>query len=166
MALQSTGWNFSSTWQIPGYYVIHSGSTERYPDGLLLMVSQKLATVDCISYSEIQPGRLLHMGLTMQNNSMDYVIVYQHPWRNQLTPEENSALRQQVWDDLHESLSKRPFRNQVILSGDFNASTLNNNHPDHKTLRQILSHHGMTTLMQSQPSHPTYFSPQGNTQID
>ena len=133
MALQSTGWNFSSTWQIPGYSIIHSGSTDRYPDGLLLMVSHKLAMVERIR-------------LKMQNNSMDYVMVYQHPWRNHLTPEENSALRQQVWDELHESLSKLPFRNQVILGGDFNAFTLNNNHPDHKILRQILPHHGMTGM--------------------
>ena len=166
MAIQSTGWSFTSQWRVPGYTAIHSGSTSRYQDGVMLLISDRIAASEQISVSEIIPGRLLHVRLKQQEQSLDYLLLYQHPWRNTLSQLDNLAIRQQVWDALHECLTRMPFRNQLILSGDFNATVLNNNYPDNKQLRHILNHHGLTTLLQTQIHHPTYFSAQGNTQID
>ena len=166
ISLQSTGWTFSSTWKARGFQVVHSGTPEKFTDGIMMMISTKIAAPEHVSYSEIIPARILHVRIKQDKHSLDYVTVYQHPWRNNLTPAENLEKRKQIWDGLHECLSRLPFRNQVLVSGDFNASLISDSYPDNKNLKQLLTHHNLTTLMQSRSHQMTYYSPQGNTQID
>ena len=59
-----------------------------------------------------------------------------------------------------------PFRNQLVVAGDFNSSLIRDSNPDDASFRQLVRHHHLGSMLQSRPTQPTYFAPQGNTQID
>ena len=164
--LQSTGWSFSTTWTARGYSIIHSGDQEHSSGGLLMMIKTALGGPDQLSYSEVIAGRVLHVRVQAMKQHYDFINVYQHPWRAGLSTEQNLETRQVVWDALHECLSHLPFRNRLAVAGDFNASLLNDMYHDCKSFRQIVNHHHLGSLLQSQKHCPTYFSQQGNSQID
>ena len=156
--LQSTCWSFTNNWTAAGYHVIHSGDPMDRHSGIMTMISTKLCTPQDLSYAEICPGRLLH--------AIDLFNVYQHPWRSTSSQDQNLADRGQIWNSLHESLFRIPFRNQLLLSGDFNATLHNDVHPDHDEFRAIISTHHLGSLHQDVPRQATFFSAQGNSQID
>ena len=164
--LQSTGWNLCSTWQAYGYHIIHSGGSEATTGGVMLMISNRLCAANELSYQELLAGRLLHVRVKQPDSSLDLIVAYQHPWRSTLSHDQNMEARDTMWQTLHEGLSKLPFRNRLLLAGDFNASMLNTSYPDNKELHKIVQHHGLGSLHSSRPTQATYYSPQGNTQID
>ena len=166
LLLQSTCWTFESTWTSHGYHIVHNGTPDDPHGGVLTMISKRLCQAHDISYSGVLPGRLLHVRAKLTGNSIDILNVYQQPWRTTWMQDQNMEAREIVWHQLHESLTNLPFRNQLVLGGDFNASLITDTLPDHKTLQQLVNHHGLGSLLQHNSRQPTYFSPQGNTQID
>ena len=164
--LQSTCWTFTSNWMANGYYIAHSGSTADPHSGLLIMVNQSLGKADDISLGDPLAGRLQHLRVKTGEITLDLVNTYQHPWRPTMSHEENLTTRRVVWETLHESLTHLPFRNRLVLAGDFNTSIVNNAHVDAKELKHIIQHHGLGSLLQSRNKQPTYYAQNGNSQID
>ena len=164
--LQSTGWSFESTWTSAGYNILHCGDPAEVHGGVMILISTKLGAAANISYSTILPGRLLHVRVQHQLANLDILACYQHPWRATLTPEGNLEARGRVWTALHECLTSLPFRNRLILAGDFNSSLITDTCMDHHELKRIVKHHHLESLHSSTPQVNTYYSPQGNTQID
>ena len=159
--IQSTCWTFASNWTAQGYHVAHTGTPDEAYGGLLTMISQKLGAAD-----EISVGAPLEMRLRTHNLTFDFLNVYQHPWRQSFTQEQNLTTRQEVWDAIHESLTHLPFRNRLVFAGDFNTSLITEAHDDSKEFKQIIQHHSLGSLMQSQPNRATFYSVRGNSQID
>ena len=164
--LQSTCWTFTSNWMANGCYIAHSGSTDDPHSGLLIMVNQSLGKADDISLGDPIAGRLQHLRVKTDKITLDLVNMYQHPWRPTMSHEENLNTRRAVWETLHESLTHLPFRNRLVLAGDFNTSIVSNAHVDANELKQMIQHHGLGSLLQSRNNQPTFYSQNGNSQID
>ena len=162
--LQSTCWTFSSSWQTPHYHVVHSGHAKDRHCGVMVMVAKKLCGLQDLSH--IIDGRLLHVRVRLPNRGLDLFNVYQHVWRATDSQDTNIANREKIWQSLHTSLTQVPFRNQLLLAGDFNASLLRETHQDDASLRQLVRHHHLGSMLQSRPAQLTFFTIQGNTQID
>ena len=145
---------------------MHSGTSAEPHGGLLTLVSQKLCAAEHLSFSTLQEGRLQHVRVKLPTQSLDILNAYQAPWRPSQSTETNLKNRKVMWDLLHTTLGRLPFRNVLALCGDFNASLLNNAHPDNSELQQLRKHHFLGTLHQSRSTEPTYYSAQGNSQID
>ena len=164
--LQSTCWSFDSSWTTSHYHVIHCGHATDRHCGILLMVSKKLCSPQEISHCTVIDGRVQHVRIKLKDHGVDLLNVYQHPWRSTDSQETNIANRDTVWKALHQSLSQVPFRNQLLIAGDFNASLLHASNPDDEQFRQLVRHHHLGSLLQSKPTQCTYFAPQGKSQID
>ena len=164
--LQSTCWTFSNTWMTSNFHIIHSGNEKDRHCGLLMMISKRLCEPKDISHSALVAGRLQHVRVRLPEHGLDLFNVYQHPWRPTDTKELNMKNREQVWTALHQSLTKVPFRNQLLIAGDFNSSLLTETNPDEPQFRQLIRHHHLGSLLQSNPTQKTYFAPQGSSQID
>ena len=163
--IQSTCWNFSGNWTSSGFHVMHSGDPQNKHCGVMTMVAQRLCDVKDLSVAELHPGRLLHVRLRRAHHSVDFLNVYQHPWRSICSKEQNLTQRGEIWEALDHSLQKVPFRNQLLLVGDFNATLRESLHPDDDVFVRIVQKHHLGSLQGARGGH-TYFSEQGNSQID
>ena len=166
VTLQSTGWSFESSWRAAGYNIIHSGDPGDPQGGAMILIAQTIGSSEDISYSSLLLGRILHVRVKTPQVTLDVLSCYQHPWRPGQSQEDNLQARSKVWDTLHESLSALPFRNRLILAGDFNSSLVTEVGADHLEFKRLVKHHHLDSLLSSTPTVPTYYSPQGNTQID
>ena len=146
-----------------GYSIAHSGSPADPFGGLLVMVHHRLGKADDISL--VEP---LADSLKLKTTQLDPWPCECVPasWWHTMTHDENLSTRLGVWETLHESLTHLPFCNRLILAGDFNTSIISSAHADAFELRQIIQHHNLGSLLQSQKDKPTYYSQQGNSQID
>ena len=166
VTLQSTGWSFESSWRAAGYNIIHSGDPGDPQGGVMILIAQTMGSSEDISYSSLLLGRIFHVRVKTPQVTLDVLSCYQHPWRPGQSQEDNLQARSNVWDTLHESLSALPFRNRLILAGDFNSSLVTEVGADHLEFKRLVKHHHLDSLLSSTPNVPTYYSPQGNTQID
>ena len=114
--LQETHWRFSNEWQTSEYYCIHSGcQTSRA--GILTMVSKRLGHSDNITWQEPIPGRILHVRVKGQLQSIDLINLYQHVFRPS-----NLSARDDFWTAMQSTLDQVPARNICIAMGDLNTS--------------------------------------------
>ena len=134
--------------------------------GVLVMVAKHLCSSQDISHSTLVDGRILHLRVKLPEHGLNLLNVYQHPWRAADTYDNNVKNREKIWQCLHSTLEKVPFRNQLLIAGDFNSSLIKDNHADDTSFRQLLKHHHLGSILQSNPAQLTFFSPQGNSQID
>ena len=114
--LQETHWTQTLEWTQTKYHCIHCGSGDR-TGGLLCMVARTLCTEHDISWSDVVPGRVLHVRIHGHSNSIDILNVYQY-----VGVSANEEKRQLIWDALQTTIHKFPKRNILILGGDFNSS--------------------------------------------
>ena len=178
--LQETHWRFSNEWQTSEYHCIHSGcSTSRA--GILTMVSKRLGHSDNITWQEPVPGRILHVRVKGQLQSIDLLNLYQHVYRPS-----NLNDRDSFWTTMQSTLDQVPARNICIVMGDLNTSlpvtsskvgfadysseTGRCTGPKHKDWRKwlhIIDHYDMTVLNTWTGLHgPTFISEHGSSRID
>ena len=131
---------------------------------------------------EIIGGRVVHVRAKPKHLdvSLDIVASYQHVWRSHLSTQENTRLRDSVWDAFDRTLSSLPSRNILLACGDYNTN-LRPQHPHvgnavgpatgastiDSRLPALLANHDLCALnsWHAQPPH-THYSHQGYSQID
>ena len=116
LAIQETHWGYSSEWVQTHYHCVHSGLNNRQA-GVMLLVAKHVCSLHDISWSEVIPGRLLHLRIHCKQRSFDFLNVYQH-----IHAPQTMIDRQNFWNQLHQYLSQLPKRNCLLLMGDFNTS--------------------------------------------
>ena len=178
--LQETHWKFSNEWQTDEYNCIHSGCTTSQA-GILTMISKRLGHRDNITWQEPIPGRLLHVRVKGQLQSLDLINVYQHVYRPS-----NLTARDVIWSTLQSTLATIPARKICTVMGDFNTSlpmtsskvgladyhsdTGRTKGPQHKDWRKwmrIVDTYDMTVLNTWTGHHgPTFVSDNGSSRID
>ena len=118
ITLQETHWQFTSEWSQSQYHCIHSGYSSRQA-GILCMISKRVCQAHQLSWTEIEPGRLVHIRIHGKTRSVDFIAIYQHVFST-----DRLIQRQRLLDKLNDVLSKLPQRNLLVLLGDFNTSLM------------------------------------------
>ena len=116
LAIQETHWVYTTEWTQANYYCVHSGLNNKQA-GVMILISKSMCNLKDISWSEIMPGRLLHVRIHGQQRAIDILNVYQY-----IHATHTMTDRQTLWTCLHEYLSKLPKRNGLLIMGDFNTS--------------------------------------------
>ena len=172
--IQGTRWTGEATWRSNGYSVIKSGEDpgkSAVHTGLLVFISERVCTFEDISYSPIDPGRILHVKCKTGHNSIDLINLYQHPDAISSTRLRPMDARGAVWNKLDCLLHRLAKRNLWILAGDFNcpvvtASTTTGSVPaDAYDLQEILKKYHLGSV-RCHDSSPTYIGPTGSSSID
>ncbi|CAE7273824.1 LINE-1 reverse transcriptase-like [Symbiodinium microadriaticum] len=183
--VQETHWSASSEYFSGKWVCVHSApapadaTTDRYA-GLLILLSR--AYFQDPAVHEVIGGRVVHVRAKPKHSdvSLDIVATYQHVWRSQLSTQENSRLRDSVWDALDATLCSLPSRNILFACGDYNTNL--RPQPPHvgnavgpvtsaskldSRLPQLLERHDLCALnsWHARPLH-TYYGHTGYSQID
>ena len=185
IVLQETHWGFTNDWVQDEWRFCHSGMSKGKQGGVLVGVRKDKVKPEDISWTELEPGRLLHWRCAYGKQQLDVVAVYQHALSHR-TEEQRAKLMQQrksLWNKLDKVLASLPFRTSIILAGDFNAvlnpsaglTTGAGIHAgpkqsgiaeDRALLMRVLGSHRLTALNTWGKKHTTYHHPQGDSQID
>ena len=171
ITLQETHWPFTSEWTQSQFHCLHSGFSSRQA-GLLCMVSKRLCQAHQISWTEIEPGRLIHIRIHGTSRSIDFLVIYQHVHSG-----DRLIKRQLLLDRLNDVLSKIPQRNMLVLLGDFNTSLLHRSkvvgnghfmhngqrctgtiHSDSHELHDLLRQHSLLALNTWMTDNPATFA--------
>ena len=121
--IQGTRWNGERMWSTRGYHILQCGEpegTKHAHSGLMTFVSNRICAADAISFSNIIPGRLMHIKCRLGPNSLDIVNVYQHPDQHSSVRKDPLAARGEVWNQLDRLLHRLARRNLTVIAGDFN----------------------------------------------
>ena len=122
LLLQETHWSQSSEWQDEEWFFVHSAASKCRSGGVLVGVRREKVDVHTLKWSELVPGRLLHVRGTLEGTPCDILNVYQKV-RVAGSDEEvqrNLAERAMVWRQLFRCLGGLPYRNLVLVAGDLN----------------------------------------------
>ena len=97
MLIQSTKWTLEEPCTSRGFHVVPSPELHKAGGGLLTIVKATLCPMDCVSYQDVIPGRLLHVRCHLPKTSIDLINIYQFPsGSTQLRPEPMKH-RLEVW---------------------------------------------------------------------
>ena len=171
--IQGTRWLGERTWTTRGYNVIQSGEpegTKHVHSGLLTFISTRICHDNEISFSNIVPGRLMHVKCRTGSNSLDIVNVYQHPDNLTSTRRDPMDARGDVWTKLDRLLHRLPCRNLRIIAGDFNcplqAPSQSTHCPaDMSDFVELTRKYSLGSV-RAHDGSPTYIGPQGQSVID
>ena len=119
--LQETHWRGVSQFTRDCWHVISSGSNGEKGAGVAVMVRKTLCQAQSLRYTEVQPGRILHVRVPGETVSPDIISVYQFVWRSAVTTEANKSQRQKLLDQLEKHLRHLPHRNSLLIASDFNS---------------------------------------------
>ena len=119
--LQETHWRGVSQFTRDCWHVISSGSNGEKGAGVAVMVRKTLCQTQSLRYTEVQPGRILHVRVPGETVSLDIISVYQFVWRSAITTEANKSPRQKLLDQLEKHLRHLPHRSTLLIAGDFNS---------------------------------------------
>ena len=119
--LQETHWRGASQFTRDCWHVISSGSNGEKGAGVAVMVRKTLCQAQSLRYTEVQPGRILHVRVSGAAICLDIISVYQFVWRSTITTEANKSQRQKLLEQLSKHLRHLPQRNNVLVAGDFNS---------------------------------------------
>ena len=115
IAVQETHWRYTSEWLQSRYFAIHCGGDGHA--GVLCLISRRLCSQNDISWTEIVPGRVVHIRIHGKRHHIDFVNVYQH-----IHHASRMDQRGDIWHQLQNLLSKLSTKNTLVLMGDFNTS--------------------------------------------
>ena len=174
MIVPETKWSFSNNWSDDRWTYVRSASGTPRVGGILVMISKKLINSSNITYDYVIPGRLLHVHLGFDRQSITIVAAYQHAFDHSA---DNFSKRAVFWDTFDQFLYRLPRRTRILCGGDYNC-TLPGVHPwtgsfifrwkgrlcsghqhkDASRFLQILQNHGLTALNSwSTLTGPTFF---------
>ena len=145
------------------------------------MVRKTLCQAQSLRYTEVQPGRVLHVRVPGETVSLDVISVYQFVWRSTISTEANKAQRQKLIDQLAKHLSHLPNRNTLLMAGDFNSPLVSDKRHvgpctvrgprlklrSVRPLQNLLEEHQLTALNTWATGKPaTHFQGNSVSQID
>ena len=120
--LQEIRWGLGrgeGSWSIPGWTFVVSADPKNRYCGVCVIVSDKVATQDRLTYQVCIPGRLLHVRCFGDRATLDVAACYQWVWQNQGS-EKIAESRSLFWQKLGSLLQGIPQRNLVLIGADFN----------------------------------------------
>ena len=166
--LQATRWNLEQPWSSYGYHIVPSASAARDNAGLLTLISSRVCTQDDISFSDPWPGRLQLVKCRTKWGTIDLLNSYQFTTQSTQGRPAPFKARRKLWDALELQIKSAPYRNVLMISGDFNTS-LDRSHAssfqDAGILRNLIRDFGLTSLRVHDAS-PTFIGPRGTSRID
>eukprot|EP00439_Symbiodinium_sp_Y106_P072647 s140_g13.t1 len=112
----------SSEWQAGSWIYISSPDNKSRFAGVAVAVRTSLAHKYTVRSLPVIPGRILHVRLSGHNYSIDVFSCYQHVINSRETQAANASKRDLFWSTLGKYLASLPFRNVLILAGDFNCA--------------------------------------------
>ena len=122
VVLQETHWGLGredATWRIPGWsFVVTADPASRY-SGVAILVSQKVASAEAITFCSWLPGRILHVKCECAHATLDVVGIYQFVWQ-EAAKTVTVSKRDAFWVTLSRLVAGIPSRNLFVLAGDFN----------------------------------------------
>ena len=162
--LQATRWNLEQPWSSYGYHIVPSASAARDNAGLLTLISSRVCGQDDISW----PGRLQLVKCRTKWGTIDLLNFYQFTTQStQGRPPAPFEARRKLWDALEQQIKSAPYRNVLVIGGDFNTS-LDRTHvssfQDAGILRNLIRDFGLTSLRVHDAS-PTFIGPRGSSRI-
>ena len=98
--LQETHWRGVSQFTRDCWHVISSDGNGEKGAGVAVMVRKTLCQAQSLRYTEVQPGRILHVRVPGAAICLDIISVYQFVWRSTITTEANKSQRQKLLDQL------------------------------------------------------------------
>ena len=120
--LQEVHWGLGrgeGSWSIPGWTFVVSADPKNRYCGVCVIVSDKVATKDRLTYQVCIPGRLLHVRCFGDRATLDVAACYQWVWQTQGS-EKIAESRSLFWQKLGSLLQGIPQRNLVLIGADFN----------------------------------------------
>ena len=182
VVLPETRWSFSNEWTDADWIHVHTGSPAR-GQGVLVMISKRLCQPMQLRWSEIIPGRLVHVRIPTANRYLDVIGCYQHTNRPSADCRHH---RSQWWRALDTCLSALPQRNTLLVLGDFNCSLApipslagsnwyrwngslqtGAQHPDSSEFEAVVRQHGLVALNTwNAKTGPTYAKMDHHSRID
>ena len=122
LLLQETHWSQSSEWQDEDWCFVHSAASKCRSGGVLVGIRKEKVNVRTLKWSELVPGRLLHVRGTLDGTPCDILNVYQKARvaGADEAVQKNLAERALVWRQLSRCLGGLPYRNLVLVAGDLN----------------------------------------------
>ena len=164
--------------------MIHSPSAKPKAGGILVAVRENFASQHDLRWSELVPGRLLHVRFFAQQQQVDVLAIYQHVRvpgsKSEL--DRNIRARETVWGRLRKCLSSLPERSYIVLAGDFNTSfptSMPTTGPsaavgvqadahmlESSEVLLLLEQYGLVVLNTFAKRRQTFFRPGGSSMID
>ena len=114
--LQETGWRFSNQWVSGDWYMLHSHG---HRATVLCMIRRRLLRPDQLAWSELCPGRLIHVRLYL-SRIHDIICVYQHSWSSSKERQILLHDRLQVFEAIRQCILHVPKSHMLLLAGDCN----------------------------------------------
>ena len=78
IVIQETHWGFSNDWVQDEWHFTHSGMAKGKQGGVLVGIRKELADTQSISWTELEPGRLMHWRCFHGEQQLDVIALYQH----------------------------------------------------------------------------------------
>ena len=171
--IQGTRWAFDEPWESHGFALIPTPHQVGGHDGLLTIIRTQLCPPSAISHVIVLAGRIQHVRCHLAQITLDLVNCYQHPnipARNRPDPIEARSQFWQAWEDL---LMKLPFRNLLLVSGDFNCTMdaqkprrgTDAQFPDQASFKAVIDRFALSSV-RVHDSYPSYIGPAGHSNID
>ena len=109
-------------WQAGAWICISSPDDKSRFAGVAVAIRTSLATKHTVRSLPVIPGRILHVRLSGCRYSIDVISCYQHVINSRVTQAVNSSRREHFWTSLGRYLAALPFRNMLVVAGDFNCA--------------------------------------------
>ena len=122
MLIQETHWDQTLEWRDQNWCYIHSAASKPKTGGVMAMLSRRSITPESLRWSEIVPGRLLHIRCDMLGTPFDILNVHQKVRiaGSDAEIQKNLAERAAVWKQLERCLAGLPYRDVALVAGDLN----------------------------------------------
>ena len=173
--VQGTRWGLTEPWESHGhgFALIPTPSQAGAHDGLLTVVRVQFCSSASISHATVLEGRLQHVRCNLDHITIGLVNCYQHPNNTARFRPDPIQARMSFWNAWEDLLNKLPFRNLLVVAGDFNC-TLGPTTRRHATDAQFPECDSFKTVadrfslasVRVHDSYPSYISPAGKSNID
>lgn len=115
-----TRWGLDAEWTDDRWICVHSG-VRHFADkanGVLILLSKRLFTAQCVAWRVVLPGRLIHLRLFTTPRNIDLICGYQYVYKPSSIQIQS---RLKWWHALSDLIHGIPKRNGLVVTGDFNS---------------------------------------------
>ena len=171
--IQGTRWGIAEPWESHGFALIPTPNQAGAHDGLLTVVRSQFCSSASISHVTVLEGRLQHIRCNLGTITLDLVNCYQHPNNPARFRPDPLQARLNFWHAWEDLLNKLPFRNLLVVAGDFNCtlgSTTRRHVPDAQfpdcdSFKAVVDRFSLASV-RVHDSYPSYIGPAGESNID
>ena len=171
--MQGVRWTGDRTWTAGGFSFIQNGDPDggnQGHSGLITVISHSFCHFEQISFGCVVPGRLLHVKCQIGAISCDIFNCYQHPLHVTTNRPDPLASRAAIWNAIDAALCRVPFRNILVLGGDFNCDpkpcqATYSAYPDVLEFQELIKKYSLASV-RTHDSQPSFIGPNGHANID